>query len=743
MLKHLRFKKIDLYKDGWEHLADEFRLLDLRINALIVKQRQVQGDSLFDQFRGLVVSEEEALQLLGGSSSGGADIGENDTLVRQMAQLESNIQERRRMSLRKGIFLPLAHIGEVFGLTPFEERVLVICLALAFDRRYEKLYAFLHDDVTRKEPTLDLASRLMKVGGAGVPESILSLASRGGLRMLLVQNAEEAAARTSLLSRGLRLETRVVSFFLHPDEPEESLQPFLTVFNPTGALEPLVLGEELQRRMQRFAGYSEPEKKKVVYYLWGPPGIGKKLQARHLCRFFGQSLVVADLDKILNLDAPFTETVQRVTREAVLRKAALCFENCQVLLARPDEAGGEGNRPRQGASLYRYLHEVIRAGQSFPNQFFLLSESPFRHPELIPDFSFVEIELSVPGEMEREMLWRHFSQGYECSEDIDWSAMAGKFRFTPGQILGALARAADEASWKAPGRAEIETEVLHRACFSQGRHNLGQKAVKVEPRYTWEDIILPPETKEQLRNGCNQIKYRSIVYDQWGFGNKLAYGKGLTMLFSGQPGTGKTMAAQVMASELNLELYKIDLSQVISKYIGETEKNLQQIFNEARYSNAILFFDEADALFGKRSEVKDAHDRYANIETAYLLQKVEEYDGVSILATNLMKNLDEAFRRRLNFLVEFPFPDPEYREMIWRSMFPRETPVARDVEFEMLARKLEIAGGNIKNIVVAAAFLAAEMSEPVGMEHIVRAARYELQKIGLTMLKKDIDDLLG
>jgi SpoVK/Ycf46/Vps4 family AAA+-type ATPase len=235
----------------------------------------------------------------------------------------------------------------------------------------------------------------------------------------------------------------------------------------------------------------------------------------------------------------------------------------------------------------------------------------------------------------------------------------------------------------------------------------------------------------------NTVWQRPVVYDEWGFGRKLALGKGLNALFAGESGTGKTMAADIMAGELGQDLYKIDLSMLVSKYIGETEKNLNRVFSEAATSNAILFFDEADAIFGKRSEVKDSHDRYANIEISYLLQRMEAYDGVVILATNMRGNLDEAFTRRLHFIVEYPFPEAADREIIWQVNFPAETPVAEDVDFGLLARRFRLAGGNIRNIILASAFLSSEKDEVVGMKHLLHASRREYQKIG-----RLIDDTL-
>jgi hypothetical protein len=259
---------------------------------------------------------------------------------------------------------------------------------------------------------------------------------------------------------------------------------------------------------------------------------------------------------------------------------------------------------------------------------------------------------------------------------------------------------------------------------------LTRLAVKITPRCGWDDIVLADEKIVLLREICGQAAFRHRVMDEWGFKKKLSYGRGLSVLFSGPPGTGKTMAAQVIARELQLDLYRIDLSCVVSKYIGETEKNLSRIFHEAEMFDAILFFDEADALFGKRTEVSDAHDRYANIETAYLLQKMEEYEGMVILATNLKGNMDEAFTRRLRFIVEFPFPGEASRRCIWSSHFPEAAPVDGSIDHEWLARQFPVTGGSIRNIILNAAFLAARNGGAIKMEHIISGAKREYEKTG-------------
>jgi SpoVK/Ycf46/Vps4 family AAA+-type ATPase len=242
---------------------------------------------------------------------------------------------------------------------------------------------------------------------------------------------------------------------------------------------------------------------------------------------------------------------------------------------------------------------------------------------------------------------------------------------------------------------------------------------------------------EQLHEICSYIKYYHTVYGDWGYDRKISTGKGLNVLFAGPSGTGKTMAAEIMANELGIDLYKIDLSAIVSKYIGETEKNLDRIFREGQTSNAILFFDEADALFGKRSEVRDSHDRYANIEMAYLLQKMDEYEGMVILATNLRKNMDEAFARRMHFAIEFPMPEEVDRYRIWQNMFPREAPLATDIDLSFLARQFKITGGNIKNITLSAAFLAADDGGAITMENIIWATKREFQKLGKLCTESD------
>jgi SpoVK/Ycf46/Vps4 family AAA+-type ATPase len=268
--------------------------------------------------------------------------------------------------------------------------------------------------------------------------------------------------------------------------------------------------------------------------------------------------------------------------------------------------------------------------------------------------------------------------------------------------------------------------LLWSACRKLRTPRLDQLALRIDATADWNDLILPPAQTATLQQIAAHAKHRLKVYRDWGFASRGARGLGVSALFAGESGTGKTLAAEVLAHELRLDLYRIDLSAVVSKYIGETEKNLRRVFDAAEDCGCILLFDEADALFGKRSEVKDSHDRYANIEVSYLLQRMEVYEGLALLTTNLRPALDTAFQRRLRFVVQFPFPDQEHREAIWRHAFPAATP-RHGLDYSKLAR-LQVAGGSIRSIALNAAFLAAEDDEPVGMAHVLRSAHADAAK---------------
>lgn len=335
--------------------------------------------------------------------------------------------------------------------------------------------------------------------------------------------------------------------------------------------------------------------------------------------------------------------------------------------------------------------------------------------------SFITFDVTSPTVEEQRFLWQSAlgNSNLEVDEHID--TLVSHFNLGAALIRSAClkARSEDEA-----GQGFSK---LWDICRTQARPRLDELASRMESSALWDDLVLPEREKQVLQDAASHIRQRMKVYEQWGFGGKTKRGLGISALFAGASGTGKTMAADVLANALRLDLYRVDLSEIVSKYIGETQKNVAQVFDAAEMGGIILLFDEADALFGKRSEVKDSHDRHANMEVAYLLQRMESYPGLSILTTNLKNSIDQAFLRRIRFIVQFPFPDINQRAELWRKVFPSQTPTEGLDEWKLA--KLSVAGGNIRNIALNAAFIAAELDQPVRMEHILQAAKNEYAKM--------------
>jgi SpoVK/Ycf46/Vps4 family AAA+-type ATPase len=336
-------------------------------------------------------------------------------------------------------------------------------------------------------------------------------------------------------------------------------------------------------------------------------------------------------------------------------------------------------------------------------------------------------DVPPPDRSERAAAWRASVNG-DLSIGVDAGTVTGHLRMTPAQIE----RAATAARWNAiaAGR-KVTAADLRAGARAQNAAGLERLARRVEPRVTWDDLVLPPETLRPLRGLAARARHRELVLDEWGLrGRSGGTGHGIAALFAGPSGTGKTLAAEVIADEVGLELYAIDLATVVDKYVGETEKNLDRIFTEANEVNALLFFDEADALFGRRSDVRDAHDRYANIEVAFLLQRMESFDGIAILATNLRSNVDDAFTRRLDAIVDFQPPDPERRKQLWELCLGRSAPRGPDLDLDFCAEAFELAGGNIRSIALAAGYAAAERGGTIGMIDLIAAIEQEYRKLG-------------
>jgi SpoVK/Ycf46/Vps4 family AAA+-type ATPase len=621
----------------------------------------------------------------------------------------------------------LTALATAFDLDPFDLDVLVIALAPEFDRRYERIYAFLQDDVTRRRPSVDLVlnllcetleARLVRRARFTADAPLL----RSGLLHLV---PDPQNAQPPLLAHYLKLDDQGISWLLGQEGLDPRLAPFCRAIEPQSTLDRILIGEDQKRGLLALVQQAGAAGEPLKLYFHGPAGTGKRSTAEALAEACALRLLSTDLRAVLRAGEGFEQLSQCLRREAWLRPAVLLIEGIDALAAGEDE--GQAQRLRELVLDHPGL--LILAG----------SDPDWAVRSGLP--GVIELSFGMPDCTERRALWhRHLGPAAAALASADLDTVAQRFRLTPGQIAHACGLAQSRARWHAvapdgarttlPRRMGPTIDDLMQAARAQSGHALARLARKLDPKYRWADLVLPEDQRAQLHEICREFTYRTTVYGDWGFGRKLSLGKGLNVLFSGPPGTGKTMAAEVIANDLGLDLYKIDLSQVVSKYIGETEKNLDRIFAAAEDANAILFFDEADALFGKRSEVKDAHDRYANIEVGYLLQKMEEYEGIAILATNLKGHLDEAFARRMQAIVEFPFPGEDDRRRIWKGMFPHEAPLGEDVDFDLLAREVRLSGGNIKNIGLASAFYAASDGGVIHMPHLLRAVAREHQKLG-------------
>jgi SpoVK/Ycf46/Vps4 family AAA+-type ATPase len=719
------------YTSSLEHILAELERLDLLIRVQVWRARQVQAAD--EGFQGIYLSEEEVDALLDqpvglprwASAPGPLSMAE---VQAALEQISASIDQRTAESAQRGVSLRLDKLAGHFQLTPFETDVLLICLAPEIDLRYQRLYAYLQDDMTKIHPSVDLVLNLL------CPSLATKLAARRYFHLeaplfkygLLELFDDAGQQRPPLLSKTLRVDQRVANHLLEADGLDARLLPYARYLAPQARLDDLLLPADVKRRLALLTRGVAAEG--LIFYFQGPYGVGKQTTAEALCRELGMGLLILDGEQLLNAqDLPFDRAVRLVAREARLQGGAIYWTGFDALLA-------DDERSRREV--------LLRQLENWGELTFLAGNTTWEPADAWHDRPFARIEFPRPNYADRRQLWTLSLNGNTpTGTGLDLGALAGKFRLSGGQIRDAVATARNLARWRDPEKGQVTLADLYAACRLQSNRKLATLAQKITPHYTWDDIVLPPDRMAQLREICNQVRYRAMVYDAWGFGRKLAMGKGLNVLFAGSSGTGKTMAADIIAGELGLDLYKIDLSTVVSKYIGETEKNLSRIFAEAEDSNAILFFDEADALFGKRSEVKDAHDRYANIEISYLLQRMEAFQGVTILATNLRKNMDDAFVRRLHFTVEFPFPNEADRRRIWEGIWPDEAPRRPDLDLDFLAQRLEIAGGNIRNIALAAAFLAAEecaaspSDSPVSggtitMTHLAHASRREYQKMG-------------
>ncbi|MGK7894355.1 MAG: ATP-binding protein [Xenococcus sp. (in: cyanobacteria)] len=693
----------------FDDLLSALQRLDKLLEKAVIKAESIYGsEAANDPYRGLRIDRDEVKRLL--DRQPGIPLFALDPEKAESEQINNKL---------------FNWLQKTFNLSELDLDLILIALAPEIDLRYERLYAYLQDDVTRKRPSVDLALNLL------CPSAEAKLLQRAHFAPdaplikhdLLHLIPDPHQVKPPILSHYLKLDDQVVHFLLKQKGLEPRLGSWCQLLDCPTVEDKSPIRDDIKQILPKLVTQAENTDQHLILYFSGLYSTEKRQVAIAFTAQLKRRLLIANLAQASAVKEDFDQLLKLLFREACFQNAILYLDSLEVLQTKEQHL--------QYKSLLNKVTEakdlVILSGvQSWV--------ATFTDSKIV-----ITLPFPTPNFFQRRVHWQANleSKGITLS-DRQLDTLANRFRLSSAQINGAVTNACHQALWR--GASEFD-ELLNNtikpnlndllaAARDQSGNNLTGLASKVKSKYNWEDIVLPSDQLAQLKEICNQAKYRHIVYETWGFNRKLSIGKGLNVLFSGPPGTGKTMAAEVIANELQLELYKIDLSQVVSKYIGETEKNLNQIFMTAETANAILLFDEADALFGKRSEVRDAHDRYANIEIGYLLQKMEEYEGISILTTNLRQNLDEAFVRRLAFTVHFPSPDEASRCRIWSGIWPSEVPLSEEMDLNFVARQFKLSGGNIKNIALAAAFLAAEADSSVTMSHVLQGIKREYQKMG-------------
>jgi hypothetical protein len=658
------------------HLLGRLAVVESRVRSLMATRRS--GDpNPDDPFRGLYLSEEQVERLLAAREPPAPDPA--------VAELLAEVEERADLAAGR---TRLRQLAERFGLEAADVELLLVALAPDLDPRFERLYGYLNDDVSRRRASVGLALELCQVP-ASSSAAHRRLGRSGPLvagGLVVVEDLERP-----FLTRSLRVPDRVAAHLLGHDRADPALAAIM-VAPPAGDFEG---ADGLGRAFAAGA--------RLAYLRERPGGSGAAIVAAALARG-GRGAVVLDLDR-LDATLEVGEVAAAAALEARLAGGGLVAGPVEALAA-----GASGPR-------------AVRAFAELPVPVVLTGRCGWD-----PSWSLeVPVQLdAAPDSGGQSALWRASLNG-ELAPGLDGAAATAHFRLSPEQVARAAtaARLAASAAGSPLGPAE-----LRAGARAQNAAGLERLARRIEPRVGWPHLVLPDMAVALLHEIVARVRQRDRVLDGWGLGRASSKGRGVKALFAGDSGTGKTMSAEVVAAELGLDLYVIDLATVVDKYVGETEKNLDRIFAEADRVNGVLLFDEADALFGKRSEVRDAHDRYANVEVAYLLQRMELFEGLAVLTTNLRSNLDEAFSRRLDAIVDFAMPEEADRLRLWELNLVDGVPRGDDLDLPFLARAFKLSGGGIRNVVLTAAYLAAESGGRVGMADLIRATEREYRKLG-------------
>ena len=638
-----------------------------------------------------------------------------------------HIASRTRRGMAQDFVSRYDALAIKFALSEYERFALLLALSVEYDRKYEAVYAYLHNNASDIYPSKWLAAKLYTyLFSEGEGNSELLDSSSPLIRFL----CDDISLRTERgdSAHKLTLSPRAVSYILGKNEIDASLCEYCSLYNEFNGEDYVPVRQELQKKINDFFVEKAFRDEKFVINLYGPTGIGRKYSAEIAVKSLGLRLINIDLKNLIVFGYDnIQKLIDKIYVETVLLGAVACFTT-DVALVESDNEGGTRRSPLYD-KVKRALDYIISVFDFFfwatPEKDDLLTSAKAE---------FISFEMPMLSANERKQFWDKY-----LPDSADNTGIANQYILAPSNIKKAAQTAVDMAGVE---NSDVTFDIISQSVRQHSVNPLGNYATRINAVFSWDDLVISDDQKRKMQMICNQVKYRGKVNEDWGFSQKSPYGRGLCALFYGSPGTGKTMAVQVMANELGLDLYRIDLSQLSSKYIGETQKNIASLFNKAKNINAMLFFDEADSMFAKRSEVKDANDRYANADTAFLLQKLEDYEGITILATNYVNNIDDAFKRRIKFMVNFVFPTPDVRLRLWKKILPECAQTDEEIDFEFFAEHFELSGSNIKEILTNAAYLAAADGTGIKNSHIIEAVKLNFSKYGKVLTDSDFEYLV-
>ena len=720
------------YKNSHEHLRDLFSLLDMSFIVIAGAKspdvEDIPDDLRTGALRDLSVSSRNIGELLSAGMERRKTEPVSEQARDQLRLAVLHIQERLKRCTQKD-FLPVFEIVRAkFELDDFDSFCTLLALSVEYDRKYEGIFTFLHNNTSDMYATKWLAIRMYEaLSGLRAPSAGLLSGTSAFSRFLCTKELKKRD-RTEISER-LVLSRRVAAYLLGKNSIDRSLTGFCRIADEYADEEYVPVREDAAVKAESLlVSKAFREKGCFVLNLYGPKGIGRGFTAWRAVSELGMRLLRIDLPSLIRKNyQELDKYLDMIYCETMLLGAFPCFVS-DIPLTEADDDGIQ----RKTSLADKICDAANTISGLFRFVFWLTPEKDGSFDDTPAEQ--LSIELPMLTAKERVLFWQKELGGKET----DLLSCSNKYILTPRSIKRASASALELAAIK---REPVSDSIVTEAVRQHSTNQLGNLATSINAVFTWDDLVVGQEQKRQMKIICDQVRYRSIVNEDWGFRKKSPYGRGLCALFYGSPGTGKTMAVQVMANELGLDLYRIDLSQLTSKYIGETQKNISALFDKAKNINAMLFFDEADSMFAKRSEVKDSNDRYANADTAFLLQKLEDHEGITILATNYVNNIDDAFKRRIRFMINFVFPDKDVRLSLWKTILPKNARVDEALDFEFFAERFELSGSNIKEILTNAAYLAASEGAGIRNKHIIEAIKLNFLKYGKILTAADFDYL--